>query len=360
MRSLLSIVGLTMALSVLLTPSASAATADTAATAAPDQAAAIGSSSVLWGAKIKGAPFDTRQIDAFESRVGKQMSIISWGQPWYNHGQFQAFQTSAFDAARKQGLLPLLTWGSWDLANKSTHSPNFQLADIIAGKYDKQITQWARAAKAWGHPFFLRFDWEMNGAWFPWSERVNGNHPGEYLRMWRHVPDIFTRVGAHNATWVWCPNIVGRTSTPLTKLYPGDRYVDWTCFDAYNWGTTKGPWQTFSQLMTGSALVTGGHDTYHELLSIAGSKPMMIAETASVENGGNKAAWIKDMLSRLPTQYPKVKAFIWNNIAEAGGTTWPLESSRASLAAFKAGIASSRYATNHFGATTTGKVPIPR
>ena len=32
-------------------------------------------------------------------------------------------------------------------------------ADIANGSQDAYITQWAEAAKAWGHPFFLRFDW---------------------------------------------------------------------------------------------------------------------------------------------------------------------------------------------------------
>src|SRR3712207_8531028 len=46
----------------------------------------------------------------------------------------------------------------------------------------------------------------MNGDWHPFSEKRNGNQPGEYVKAWRHVHDIFTAVGANNATWVWCPN----------------------------------------------------------------------------------------------------------------------------------------------------------
>ena len=109
---------------------------------------------------------------------------------------------------------------------------------MIEGHHDAYIREFAEAAKAWGHPFFLRFNWEMNGNWFPWSEGVNGNQPGEYVAAWRHVHDIFTQVGATNATWVWCPNVDPASKLhDLASLYPGDAYVDWTGLDGYNWGT---------------------------------------------------------------------------------------------------------------------------
>ena len=109
---------------------------------------------------------------------------------------------------------------------------------MIEGRYDAYIREFAEAAKAWGHPFFLRFNWEMNGNWFAWSEGVNGNQPGEYVAAWRHVHDIFTSVGATNATWVWCPNVdPGKEFDDLALALSGRRYVDWTCLDGYNWGT---------------------------------------------------------------------------------------------------------------------------
>ena len=66
---------------------------------------------------------------------------------------------------------------------------------VIDGTYDGYIRYFAQKAKEWGHPFFLRFNWEMNGFWFPWSEGVNGNKSGEFVAAWRHVHDIFTAEG---------------------------------------------------------------------------------------------------------------------------------------------------------------------
>ena len=81
----------------------------------------------------------------------------------------------------------------------------------------------------------------MNGYWYPWSEQRNGNQPGDYVKAWRHVVDIFRSVGATNATWVWCVNTPDHITTPLTELYPGDNYVDWTAIDGYNKATDPRP-----------------------------------------------------------------------------------------------------------------------
>ena len=162
----------------------------------------------------------------------------------------------------------------------------------------------------------------MNGFWFPWSEGINGNKPGEFVAAWRHVHDIFTAGGATNATWVWCPNVDFTSSlTPLEELYPGDDYVDWTCLDGFNWGKTANSagWQSFNQVF---------HSTYKRMLKIAPSKPMVIGEIASDERGGSKADWISNLLASIPAKYRKVRGLIWYEEKDHG-TRWPIESSQA-------------------------------
>ena len=92
----------------------------------------------------------------------------------------------------------------------------------------------------------------MNGDWFPWAENANGNQPGDYVAAWRHVHDIFTSVGATNATWVWCPYVDATPKLgPLARYYPGDDYVDWTCLDGFNWGNNgvnPQPWTSFDKI----------------------------------------------------------------------------------------------------------------
>ena len=305
---------------------------------------------VYWGAYIDGGPWSPTKLATFESLTGKGLGIVHWGQPWWRNGAYARFDAVPMNAVRSHGSIPLLDWGSWDYS-QGPNQPTFQLSDIISGNHDAFIKQWATDARNWGHPLFLRFDWEMNGNWsFPWSEQLNGNQPGQYVKAWRHVHDIFVQVGATNVTWVWNPNTDYPGATSLASLYPGDAYVDWTAMDGYNWGVDKGGWQSFTQIFA---------TTYAQLLQLAPTKPIMLGETASSEDGGSKAAWLTDALSvQLPQAFPKIKALVWMNW-NCGDTAleWPLESSSASTAAAKIALASSYFASNQFA--TLNVAPIP-
>lgn len=211
----------------------------------------------------------------------------------------------------------------------------------------------------YGKPFFFRWDWEMNGTWFPWGEQAALN-PEQFVKAWRHFHDIAEEKGATNITWVWCPNVLFEGSTSLASLYPGNEYVDWTCMDGYNRGTrlVGEHWQTFSTIF---------EKTYNALLSLAPSKPIIIGETASTEVGGSKASWIEDAFgTQLPKNFPSVKAvawFNWNIYDKKIGTNWdwPIESSLSSQEAFANIISSPYYAANTFGNLTplTRIQPLP-
>ena len=77
---------------------------------------------------------------------------------------------------RSHGSIPFYSWASQSIPS-SKEEPDFQLSDVIAGTYDSYIREFATAAKNWGHPFFLRFNWEMNGRWFPWSRASTATNP---------------------------------------------------------------------------------------------------------------------------------------------------------------------------------------
>ncbi len=325
------------------------ATAQPQPTATP-QPPTGASSAVYWGAYTNGVPWDMSKQDTLEGQVQKKASIIHFGLSWWQNGQFNTFPTNQAEGIRQRGSIPMINWGSWDYCC-GTEQPNWRLSNITNGQYDNFIRQWATSAKAWGHPFFLRFDHEMNGWWqFPWSEQLNGNQPGDYARAWQHVHDIFNQVGANNVTWVWCPNIVSQGTTSLASLYPGSEYVDWVAMDGYNWASAHGnPWMSFSQVFG---------QTYNELLQVAPGKPIMVGETASLENGGSKADWISNMLQKeLPKNFPMIKALVWFNWNDNDSNlSWPVESSVASIAAFAQGIGSNYYASNQFANLPPSKI----
>jgi Glycosyl hydrolase family 26 len=311
------------------------------------------SGQVYWGAYVGGsqygrtdAPWDMGSADRFETNAGKRMSLLEWGQDWYECSSscgLRGFRADLMNKARARGYLPVLSWGSYREAT-GADQPRFRLSEIIHGRYDSFIRRWARGAKRWGHPFFLRFDWEMNTNGVPYSEHANRNRPGEFVRMWRHVHRIFTRVGAKNVTWVWCPNVEYEGSVrPLASLYPGSRYVDWTCLDGYNFGTNP------NQPATWTPFASVFRQTYALLTrKIANSKPLMIGETGSTEIGGSKAGWITDAFgTQIPAAFPRIDAVVWFNKAQ-NGIDWPIESSGSATAAMRAALQSSVYATNRF------------
>jgi mannan endo-1,4-beta-mannosidase len=334
------------------------------ATAAKPPAKPAKPKPAYWGAWIgdqitgEDAPWDMGAVTYFEQLVGKAPSLIEFSSPWQICGGKGCtpyeFPREAVENIRGYGAIPVYSWGAESSPRSSENQPEFQLADIIGGAYDGYIAQFATEAREWGHPFFLRPNWEMNGSWFPWSELSNGNGPGQYVAAWRHIHDIFAAVGASNATWLWCPYADTEKrlkKTPLKPLYPGNGYVDWTCLDGYNWGrnpVNPKPWRSFGELFD---------PAYKEVTKkVAPRKPLMLAEFATSPNGGHKAAWIREMFEKLPHRYPRIRAFIYFNTVDRG-IDWPLETSPPAAKAFAKGIRKGIYAGNRFGELATSPIP---
>ena len=320
-------------------------------------------STLFWGGWIGSqltgdeAPWDMNAVAEFEGIANKGMSVVNFSSPFANCSSskcsYYDFPTQPMESIRSHGSIPFFSWGSQALG-AGLNQPDFQLADVIAGTHDAYIRQFAEEARDWGHPFFLRFNWEMNGNWFAWMEGVNGNQPGESAAAWRHVHDIFTSVGATNATWVWCPNVDPENNLrDLASLYPGDEYVDWTGLDGYNWGTNPArpdKWRTFDQLY---------RSTYTEITeTIAPSKPLIISEVGSTEHGGSKAAWIREMLAAVPVHYPKIRGLLWFEKYD-DGMDWPIETSSSAAGAFAEGIQATSYRTNAYGSLGAGPIAPP-
>lgn len=292
---------------------------------------------------------DMSLVASFEADAQKPVAIVMWYQHWGETDSYQYFQPGWLSAVRAHGSIPLVTWDPWN-PSLGASQLTYSLQNIINGNFDAYIVKWAQASKAWGHPYFLRFAPEMNGYWFPWSEQANGNRAGQFVQAWRHVHNIFTAQGATNVTWVWSPNIIFSNSISLGELYPGDSYVDWSAMDGYNWGTVGAwhSWTPFASLF---------QPTYQAILGIT-YKPMMIAETASTEVGGNKAAWITDAFTtQLMNNFSHIKAFVWFDLNKE--TDWRIESSSASQNAFAAAMQSGSYASNWYASLNVSPIPAP-
>jgi hypothetical protein len=318
-----------------------------------------------WGAwigdNLTGAkpPWDMSAVTKFEQMTGRGLSLVEFSQPFSDCGSTPCtpfpFPAGEMEKIREYGAIPFFSWGSDSIpVPEIPGEPDFQLSDVIAGSYDEYIREFAEAAREWGHPFFLRFNWEMNGNWFPWNQSVNGNQPSEVVAAWRHVHDIFTAVGATNATWVWCPYADPfHRFGDIGSLYPGNAYVDWTSMDGFNWAsnpTNPHPWESFDQIFRASYL--------HIIKHIAPTKPMVLAEIASTGSGRAKAAWIDNMFKMLATRYRRIRGLIWFDQVDRG-ISWPLETSPAATRAFARGIRHWAFKSNGYAAASTSPVIPP-
>jgi hypothetical protein len=313
-----------------------------ASAAAPAGAA---TKSLYYGVHVPGWMSDMGPLTQFETDAGKKASIVMFYEGWGMTDGTQNFQPLWMSNIRNHGSIPMVTWEPW-LYTNGVNQPAYSLQNVANGAFDSYIAQWAAAAKAWGHPFFLRFAHEMNGNWNPWSEQANGNSPGQFVLAWRHVHDVVVQNGATNATWVWSPNISFPGSTAMRGLYPGDAYVNWIALDGYNWGTLGGhTWQSFTSVFGPS---------YTEITAIT-TKPLLIAETASTEIAGNKATWTTNALTTEIGNFPRIKGFVWFN--ENKETDWRIESSTTAQTAFRQAVKAAKYTTNSFATISTIGVP---
>jgi len=273
------------------------------------------------GAYVAGAPFAASKLDAYTSLIGRSPDVVMWYQDWADAG-VREFSPKRADAVRSRGAVPMLTWDPWD-RTRPDRNP-FSLTAIVAGTHDTYIRRFGNAVADWGDEVWLRFAHEMNGDWYPWGDGVNGNTPASFVRAWRHIVDLFRAEGARNVRWVWSPNVAYTGGPPLGPLYPGDEYVDLVAMDGYNWGDEQ--WRPADEIFL---------ETYAELCQLT-SRPMVIAEIGSSEDGGDKARWIARAFAAIRSQFPAVKAVIWFN--EDKERDWRVNSSAESLTAFRRAI----------------------
>jgi len=294
------------------------------------------------------SPSDWLVVTNFENDSGRTVSILNFFIPWEYSTGFSSFPSDTLDQIRAHGSMPLLTWQPDASGDANVPDSTFALTNIIRGDFDDYISGWALAAKAWGHPLFLRFAHEMNGNWYPWSEGINGNVSGQYALMWRHVHDIFTQSGVTNVTWVWCVSTDFSGSTPIAGLYPGDNYVDWASLDSYN--RLANSWGDFSSRSA---------QTMSDLVSVAPGKPIMVAETGCSEKAGyDKGQWFRNALTNyLPVVQPRIKAWCYfNNTNTQDGNDWRITTSSNAQTGYRDGIGLSYYSVNSYGSISNSPI----
>lgn len=285
---------------------------------------------VLLGVEPEHGAYEMWRVEQFECAVDRRVDFVQYAQPFD-----EPFHQFLADRIWLHGSVPVLTWEPWSYkagiqghAGAVVEQPRYSLRRVIAGRHDTYIRRFARGVRHFGRPVLLRFGPEMNGRWNAWSEGVNGNRTGDYIKAWRRIHGIFQEERAQNVLWVWSPNTLCNQCGSLARYYPGDAYVDVLGADGYNWGKLHSwnEWRWFEDVFAA---------TFREFARIAPSKPILIAETASAEQGGDKARWVADLLADIDG-YPRLSGLVWfNHVKE---TDWRVQSSEDARAAFVVGL----------------------
>jgi hypothetical protein len=270
------------------------------------------------------------QITTFEAQAGKKVGAEIFYTGWYvNAWADLQRQINVWEP------LGIKTMVVWEPALKNGGNP---LTAILSGSQNAIIDDFARQARNYGRPFFLRFAHEMNGNWYAWSGASSGGNPQKYIDAWRYVWTRFQAAGATNAVWVWAPNwnsVPDESWNALQNYYPGDAYVDWVGVD-------------FFGLMWDDVPVSQNLDAVYATYS---HKPIMIAETAAADCNNRfsgatrtKDQWISELFGLLPSR-PAVRAFFWFNDNKPGESDWTIAScpNPAAQNAYRAGVAQARY-----------------
>jgi mannan endo-1,4-beta-mannosidase len=246
----------------------------------PSTATTVGFGAFTYGGVWQGM----EPVLRLEAELGRRLDVVHWFTNWDND-----YYPEMVEAVTAGGRAPLISW-----------QPHRQgVRDIAAGVYDDYVRAWARGVADAPGVVYLRPFPEMNGDWVPW----NGD-PDGLKAAWRHVAAIFAAEGADNVRWVFSPNVTDEprvNDNRMEQYYPGDDVVDVLALSGYNWGATRPyiGWRSFEEIF---------HTAYPRITAL-GPQPLWLAEIASSDEGGDKAAWVRDMFAS--TVFPRLEMVVW-------------------------------------------------
>ncbi|MBN2440825.1 MAG: hypothetical protein JXJ04_05750 [Spirochaetales bacterium] len=249
---------------------------------------------VLLGVFHEGSQLDLAPVKLMEKQLEKKIASVMWYLDWST-----PFPSEDVRRVSDAGYMPHITWEPWFFEARDM----INLDDILQGKWNDYIREWALGAADFGKPMFLRWGHEFNGNWYPWSVARNGNDAAKYVQAYKKIHWIFKKAGADNVRWIWCVNANSVPNEPWNdplKAFPGFSYVDWIGLDGYNFSGSDSFKDLFGRIYAKIILNT--------------NKPIMIAEFATGGNGKVKADWLKQMGEDLKSFFPAVKAITWFDI----------------------------------------------
>lgn len=287
----------------------------------------------FWGFSLDGYPVTVSRLKDIEIQTGLPAQVVVFFLQWPAPGLMGDFPAESLEAIWSQGAVPCITWEPmYQLEGREIAVP---AEEILRGRYDAYLHVFAEGARRWGRPLLIRFAHEMNLERYHWGTDRKDYGPGSpdlYRRMFRYVTDFFRRDKAENVRWVFCPNAESvpdvsydpaATWNTIEAYYPGNDAVDILGMDGYNWGAAKtkekdgwkSRWQSFREIFA---------PLHGRLRRLAPEKPILVFETASVNAGGDRAAWIREALQAVSEW--ELRGICW--FQEEKETDWCIDGKR--------------------------------
>jgi Glycosyl hydrolase family 26 len=294
---------------------------------------------------------DRRRLAIFEELSGRRAAWATFADVWFEPAQIR-FPAKRIREIWEAGAVPrVYLWPVAGSYSGTGPDPLYTLDDIIGGRFDGELSRWARKAGRSGIPVMVEFGAEANGG-FPWGAVNNGagetraygdpTYPDGAERFrdaYRHVVDVMRGTGARNLTFSF--HVVPDYGPPWNRFrlyYPGDRWVDWIGASVY--GTVLGGRHIEESFRAAMDRV------YPALAALSRARPLAVLEMGADEGArpGEKARWIERAFRDLSSRrWPRVKAALWWNetvrLPPSPVLRLGIDSSPASLRAFRRSVA---------------------
>lgn len=276
----------------------------TATNTAPAHASLPIKTASYLGAYEKGSPRKWSGMKTFAQTAGRKPNLALYYSGWR-----QSFESSFATTA----------WSHGAVVDVDMDPTGVSVKSIANGQWDTYLKGFASAVRGFRHPVVISFGHEMNGQWYSWGWKHTS--PRVFVNAWRHIVNVFRKVGADNVTWMWTVNWITLDEGPIKDWWPGSSYVTWTAIDGYYYLTSD----TFKSKF-GPTIAA---------IRKFSKKPILIGETAIGPVAG-QAAKMSDLFGGV--RHYGLLGFIWYDVNRSGSIykqAWRIEGHPAAEAAFR-------------------------
>jgi beta-mannanase len=230
------------------------------------------------------------QIKRFIKNSGRGLATVYLTDKWAQNPDIK-FPLSKAMICNSFAATPFIRiQNSEDPDGSPGSAGKYKWKNIIDGRFDKQLKQYAIDIKNFKETVLIEMGTEINGKWFSWADEG----PEAFKKGFRYIFKVFRDNGAINTRYAFHCDA---TDNPHSKdWYPGDDVCDWvgtSCYGGY--GSGKGCIDTLD-------------DCYDNFSNISKK-----AKLAIFEWGLGDPKDTLNTLTNLPKKYPRIKMIqLWN------------------------------------------------